>query len=581
MAALVMLALLTALPSALNLPQSTPTETVEYAPVPPDEDSPPPPPSGNFSSLGLGSSSGVAAGKSESPNELPPIEGNGRQVKVPGTKRCVGTPPRQTEDPLAPPCVGFYEGDNGGATYQGVTGDEIRVIIISTGYNSNGNYKGANEASPVRQYYDLAKPPKEDDHSSTRYLRAWQQYFNERYQTYGRFVHFYVYYPGNTRTTPEERRADAIDNYNTVKPFAVVWPNQAANIPVYNEVMAKKGVLTFNGLFGLRSEIFSKYPKLSWGFMPSLEEHATSFSAFVCEKVAPHPVEFSGNVGENGQRRKYGLIYSVATSAPYAKDFANLVKPMLAKCGVAFALERTHDTAATFHAGKNPNYAPEAMAAFQRAGVTTVLWLLGFETNYSKAAAAINYRPEWILAGDGTSEGVWNGQYQEQSVWDEHAVTFSLLAKTAFGGVSEPCRDAYLQVDPEIPRGTLDLAITCFFYDELRQLFTGIQVAGAKLNPDTMDKGYHAIPAIPSKDPTVPACYYGPGDYTCVKDGTLMWYDADHQDEATANTKGCWRLMDGGTRHIPDEWPKGNVGATKKTSDPCNGWLGSLTYSTS
>src|SRR5687768_11558330 len=47
------------LPSALNLPQTNPTQTLEYAPVPPEE-SDEPPPAGNLSSLGLGSSSGVA-----------------------------------------------------------------------------------------------------------------------------------------------------------------------------------------------------------------------------------------------------------------------------------------------------------------------------------------------------------------------------------------------------------------------------------------------------------------------------------------------------------------------------------------
>ncbi|HEX9766788.1 MAG TPA: hypothetical protein VGA36_08485, partial [Nitriliruptorales bacterium] len=35
------------LPSALNVPQSNPTQTLEFAPIPPDQDQPPPPDSGN------------------------------------------------------------------------------------------------------------------------------------------------------------------------------------------------------------------------------------------------------------------------------------------------------------------------------------------------------------------------------------------------------------------------------------------------------------------------------------------------------------------------------------------------------
>jgi hypothetical protein len=570
-----MLALLAVLPSALNIPQSTPSETLEYAPVPP-EDQLDVPPSGNFSSLGLGSSPAVAAAES---GELPGGGGGevgGRAVKAAGTKRCVGTPPRQTEDPLSPPCVPHFEGDNGGATYQGVTRDEIRVLVIFDGFSSTGNYKG-DEDIPERKYYDLAKPAQDDDHSNTRYMRAWQAYFNDRYQTYGRFVHFWAYYPA-AETNPEARRADAADNYEKVKPFAVVWPHpNAPNILAYNEVMASKGVFTFSGLSALRAELFQKHPGLTWGYLPSLEEHAKSFSAFMCEKVAPHPVGFSGNPADNGAPRKYGLLHSAARGHEFVKDFVAMVKARISQCGVSFVLERQHEySGARVDSRTGPEYAAEAMAAFQQEGVTTIVWMFGYETNYSKAAAGINYRPEWILAGDGTSEGIWDGQSQDQSVWDEHAVSFTLHTKTLFGGVSPPCREAYLQVDPEIPRGTLDLAQACFYYDELRQLFTGIQVAGSRVSRQTMDKGYHAIPAVPSSDPTVPSCYYGPGDYTCVKDGTLLWYDADYQDENTANTAGCWRLSDGGQRYIPDGWPAGNVLAQRKDSDPCNGHLGTI-----
>src|SRR2546427_7521610 len=101
------------LPSALNLPQTSPSTTLEYAPVPPaDQDNAPP--GGNLSSLGLASSgtlgAGIAGGDAAALN-IGRAAGAG---KNPSTKRCVGKPPRQTEDPMAPPCVAFFSGDNGG-----------------------------------------------------------------------------------------------------------------------------------------------------------------------------------------------------------------------------------------------------------------------------------------------------------------------------------------------------------------------------------------------------------------------------------------------------------------------------------
>ena len=56
------------------------------------------------------------------PTTAPPIE----RARV---RRCVGNPPRQTEDPQSPPCVPYFEGDNGGATYRGVTKDTITLTI--------------------------------------------------------------------------------------------------------------------------------------------------------------------------------------------------------------------------------------------------------------------------------------------------------------------------------------------------------------------------------------------------------------------------------------------------------------------
>ena len=106
------------MPSGLRLPQTNPAQTLEYAPVPPSDDSPAQN-SGNLASLGLGTSSSEVGDKVGGllPGGLPgPAAAPTGVGKNPSAKRCVGSPPRQTEDPLSPPCVGYFEGDNFGAT---------------------------------------------------------------------------------------------------------------------------------------------------------------------------------------------------------------------------------------------------------------------------------------------------------------------------------------------------------------------------------------------------------------------------------------------------------------------------------
>ena len=77
-------------------------------------------------------------------------------IHVTRSRRCIGDPPRQIEDPQSPPCVPYWEGDNGGATTRGVTRNEIRL------------------AAPN---WDAFKYP------------ALEAFFNRRFEFYGRSLH--------------------------------------------------------------------------------------------------------------------------------------------------------------------------------------------------------------------------------------------------------------------------------------------------------------------------------------------------------------------------------------------------------
>ena len=566
-------ALLSLFPSALNIPQSTPSETLEYAPVPPEDQDDITPPSGNFSSLGLGSSSAIgreAPGEGEAGGGAGEAPG-GRALKSPTTKRCVGDPPRQTEDPLSPPCVASYSGDNGGATYQGVTRDEVRVVFaIIGGRVCDGCSDNPPEQQPTNKYYDLSEPPEGDpmdEHLYVRELRAWQRYFNNRYQTYGRFVNFFVHYGPGGSGTPEAARAQAAENYQKVKPFAAM-AGFGVNTQAYAEVMATKGVVMFSDFSIMPSKTFATYPGLLWNYSASLELRVEQYVSHVCTKVVPHPVSDSGNLGENGQPRQLGLIYSEDDDAAYIR-FRTLVRQGIERCGGKFVTEGTYPR--NVFISTDPSYAPPVMADFQEKGVTTVIWAGGFEPNFSRAAKAIGYFPEWVIASteSGQAGGNLNGQSQDQDVWD-HAWIVTDLPLVDQTGVTQSCAHAYTEAggrDDPLERNN-----SCgSFYDILRQMFTGIQVSGPKLNVQNLDKGYHAIPPKDSPRPDLPACFYGPGDYTCVKDMTVMWWDSQGQSSTGA---GCWRMSENGARYRAGSWPAGNLDAQRQPDNVCNNILG-------
>ena len=581
---------LVVLPSSLNLPQTNPTQTLEYAPVPPEESDDPPPPQGNLSSLGLAGSSslegdgalggdqgGIGEGDEQTPGTLPPKLGDGIG-DTPSEYRCVGNPPRQTEDPLAPPCVAFFDGDNFGATYQGVTDDEVKIVLYLDGAIGTVGTSRGQESCPANTLIDLVNDePTADECHEIRVTRIWQAYFNQRYQTYDRYVHFYMYFGTNTSsTTPETRRADAAEVYRRVQPFATLdFSSFEGGGDAFVDTLAKRGVLNFGSFLGQDARFFQRYPKLIWGFAPSLEIQSDQYAAVLCNKYVGKKVDHSDQ--QMGKDRKFGLVYTTDQGFETLRRFKDRVMQKFQECGGTLATEpRTFPKAGYALDTETSNrYALEAMQAFQNAGVTTVVWPGGLETNFSKAAKQLNYYPEWIVAGDGETDNQfaqqgYNGSHgNDRDVW-RFANVVSFQTQMPFDETERICFQAQRSVDPNVPSQDA-LRSGCDKYDNLRQLFIGIQVAGPRLTPTTIDRGFHAIPAIPSPSLQIPACYYEEGDYTCVKDFVLGRWDPMglNEENGDADTPGCYRII-GARRILLADVDKGNAMAGyRPLEDPC------------
>jgi hypothetical protein len=579
------------LPSALTLPNANPSPVLEYAPVPPENDEPPPPESGSLSQLGLGTSSSLSTGAG--PDVSPPVPLPGGKGAKPITKRCVGKPLRETEDPNSPPCVPYFEGDNGGATFQGVTKDEIVVIDYTTGgpnYFNQNNDEGVEFPPPNGSYCDLDGPPDSDpqclestrktkDFLETRVARALSRYFNDRFQTYGRRVHFYIYYSGSS--TPAARRADAADNYATLKPFAVI--DRAffgGNNATYAEAMTKNRVSVYGNFSALPAAYYQKYAPYIWSFWPDIEHWSPMFTSYVCRKVFPNPTVTHAGPSLNGKPRKYGLLYANDPIYPGLKQFADVTKAALKNCpngAKGDVVEEVSFPRNQFAVQTNPTAAANAeqnIAKLQAAGVTTILWLGGYETEHSKAAANAGYLPEWIVAGDLINDYNDNGRSQNQTAWAHAWVVSNQLRIDR--KQDSPCNQAYREVEP---RGSnTDEDSSCNAYRAFFQLFKSIQVAGPNLNPQSVDQGQHAIQKASSQSPGTAACFYDPGDYTCVKDAQESWWDPNAPDpDGSSSDRGCWRMVRSGRRYLAGAWDGTDADPFSNPADPCNA-VGGPTY---
>lgn len=564
------------LPSSLTLPQANPSTTVELAPVPPSAQKINAP-AANFSSLSLAGSSTLGTGTGPgaggglgSLSPLPVIT-PGSGSLPPEIYQCVSG--RQSADPLSPPCSAYrYQGSNGGSTYQGVTGGLIKILIY---YDANGTLntaRGADSPTP-NSIINLDDPPQPNEIGQTFINRGWEHYFNLHYQTYNRHVQFWIQYGslnGSGEADANTRAADAAFGYSTVHPFAALdYGVFGGYQDIYNDYMLQHGVLIFGSQYGRTETLYQKYSPLQWGYLPPIEQDAQFYANLVCTKLKSLPTSYAG-ASLNGKPRKYAFVDDAdPSSVNYQKEDQLVLADLKSTCGLV-----PSDTVSFPHDGYSidnsqlPTYATENMAKLSGDGVTTILWPAGFETKQSQAAQEIGYLPEWILGDDANQACNFCTSFQSQAVWD-HAVIMSAVTYTP----QVPqliCYQQYRTVDNQAADSDVQFT-ACSDYDDLRQLFDGIQVAGPRLTPHSIDEGFHAIPPVASTNPQVPACYYKPGDYTCVKDAVVEWWDSTAQDPNSSN-KGCWRMDENGNRFLDGKFPSGNINAQFVPADACNGW---------
>jgi hypothetical protein len=527
------------LPSGLTLPNSGPPTLAEYAPVPGQGEG-----SSDTGELGLpttgglgaGGAGGGAGGPSAAPSQSGSV-GGGELIRRPGTKRCVGNPPRQTEDPLSPPCIAFFDGDNFGATAKGVTGSEVRVVL-QVDFNASTSPQDRDEG---KRLVDCAAPLSEGDNTQDHFCKGYMTYFNDRYQTYGRRVRLWANH-GFSAAELEER----------LRPFAYVNESGSMDPPKFKTVSV--GYLTSE-----RSRYAAAAP-YKIGFRPDNTDAARMAASYVCLKLVGGAANLTDDPRIAGRTRQFAYWHSQALN-----DYESNVLDQLEKqCGLTIPQERRV-------AGYNDR---TAAARLQAAGVTTVI-LSSFVGNTAHAlvtsqATAATFFPEWVIPGSAGMRDInsnFYGRAADPAQWRSTVgITFdyrrpALTDQTWYRAWREGCPPC------PSPTGT-GVSGAAHIYDSLTMLFYGIQAAGPRLTPENVDRGLHAIPQQGSANPYKPAAYFAPGNYTFIKDAMAIWWDPSGRPPGSPN-QGCYRLPHDGRRFRAGEWVKGD--GDIRAAGPCMG----------
>jgi hypothetical protein len=442
--------------------------------------------------------------------------------------------PRQIEDTQSPPCIPYWKGDNGGATYTGVDVNTIHIGV------PKGQAQG-----------------QEAD---------WVKFFNDRFELYGRQVQI-VHLASDCGTGGDNPQADGVKNADAAAAeglFAVInCEDNGGQERYYYDELARKGVLSVALRPDPRNEAdYAAMAPYEWNYLPGYDTDERDLAAQACAMKSTPAPSYTGSLTGT---RTYGVIYSYYKSSGTNINLT-YVDDTLAACGL-----HVKDTAKIeyIQGSDDPTYqhrnqtteqeAQQAALQMSSDGVTTVIVLThGTDTQQViQAADSANWHPEWLMGNFmyNTEQSPY-GPQQPTSQWN-HAIGLEYHNKLV------PAQDNpwYWAVSQEDPSYTWPYAPLSYYggnyeYPALLLLFSGIQMAGPHLTPQTFQQGlwntHFPNPPSPYFEGTVGFNQ----DHTMVKDRAIEWYSSS--GTGPWGQSGVWCYVSHGQRYTDSNLPTGN-----------------------
>ncbi|MEY2425610.1 MAG: hypothetical protein QOI61_1182 [Actinomycetota bacterium] len=217
----------------------------------------------------------------------------------------------------SPPCMPKFVGDNGGATFRGVTKDKITIVVFYP------KYPGATQQ--VLAANNLAMTPEK----GAEVHEILEKFFNKHYEFYGRQIN--VEYYSTEQPDAATMRADAKAIVAKFNPFAVLYYAQGLGPAAFHEQLAREGVLNL-GVMPVADEFFINNSPLVWSQVIQGYRFADMSSEYYCKRMYGKNATLAGDPQMRLKKRKLGVMASEAPeSVAVAKHFiANVTGGM---CG--------------------------------------------------------------------------------------------------------------------------------------------------------------------------------------------------------------------------------------------------------
>jgi hypothetical protein len=473
---------------------------------------------------------GATAGPTAGPGVVPGAPAGG------DTRHCVNG--RQFGDfPIAPPCVPTFTGNNGGATYRGVTAKTIKVVYFRK--KDNAVVEGIRASQGLHA----------DADDQRRFLAAYEKFVNRKYELYGRSAEIVLWQSPCGTQPPEVQcfRTDARNLVSKEKPFAVVYDDNT-NTPEFFDELSKLGVVNIGGWHFADSFSTARRP-FHYDLQMGGDFQAELAGEYWCKKLAGRPARYAGDAVLRKKTRKAAVLYpqTDANTEP-----ALHLERILKSCGTeVLDVPYSPDTATA------NQQATSQVARGKAEGVTSVLLFSDpiVPVYMTKQMTTQGYYPEHVLVGSGLIDYDVVGRLYDAAQW-KHA--FGLSDSPVFQSIDkqESAVVWHQAGNSGLPYSTSQLA-----YSYLALTFAGIQMAGPTLHPGTYERAMiggsiEGPQYAQSKNPYLPWIHFGPGDYTAVSDAKESYWDPNAISPVDGK-KGAYRHLAGGRRYGIGQVPRG------------------------
>ncbi len=437
----------------------------------------------------------------------------------------------------APRCVPGFDGDNGGATYRGVTKDEVVVAVyrgrLDPAASAIAKAGGSNdsEAQIRQQYQDFV-----DLYQST-------------YETYGRKIKLVFVAASGEATDDSAARADAL---KVAKLGAFASLNAPNN--TYSDELAARGILCIGCAIDQPTEYYNAKAPFVYGYGMSVTWKRLHQVQFVVKYLAGKKAVHAGDPLLKEQTRKLGFVWYDTEKGDY-KQGRDVFVNELKKKGVTFAAEARYngfpDTA------KSQQQARPIIQKMKAAGVTTIIFSGDpfAPIFFTGEATRQQYFPEWSGSGPLVDTAFFSRLYDQQQWRNNFSQTTSVARLDGDLAENDRLLKWFSGRGPSAP-GSYNLIAT-----PVRMLLTGIHSAGERLTPLSYRDGLFGLP-LKKGGKTFAALSYGTrlwptADYTAVDDVTFLYWDptARGGDENGNQGVGLYRYLNGGQRYLPADYP--------------------------